>query len=51
MITRDFEIKLIDFGYGLALPGRKGDGYMHTALGTRMYMAPELFDKSTPYQG
>ena len=45
MITKDFEIKLIDFGYALVLEGRDKGGYMKSRLGTPMYMAPEIFDK------
>ena len=51
MVTSDFKIKLIDFGFALALSGRKGTGYMKSKLGTPMYMAPEIQDKTVPYQG
>jgi len=51
MITKDLKIKIIDLGYGLTLSGRKQDGYTNTRLGTPMYMAPEIFDKTIPYQG
>jgi len=51
MITEDFEVKLIDLGYGLALEGRTGSGFMKSRLGTYMYMAPEIQDKTVQYQG
>ena len=51
MLTEDFEIKIIDLGYGLALSGRSGKGFMKTKLGTSMYMAPEVHDKTVFYYG
>lgn len=42
MITKDFDIKLIDFGYSFALAGRNEGGYMKSRVGTFMYMAPEV---------
>ena len=49
MITKDLKIKIIDLGYGLTLSGRELDGFTNTRLGTPMYMAPEIFDKTVPY--
>ena len=49
MITEDFQVKLIDFGYSLKLEGKRKDGYMKTKLGTAMYMAPEVSDKTVKY--
>jgi len=51
MLTEEFEVKLIDLGYGLDLEGRTGSGFMKSRLGTYMYMAPEIQDKSIQYQG
>ena len=45
MITEDCEVKIIDFGFGKVLQGRKGTGFMSTFFGTEMYMAPELLNK------
>lgn len=45
MLTEEFEVKLIDLGYGLDLEGRTGSGFMKSRLGTYMYMAPEIQDK------
>jgi len=42
MITQDYDIKLIDFGFGCQLSGKKGNGFMKTNLGTPMYKAPEV---------
>ena len=42
MVTKNFEIKLIDLDYGKQLAGTKGKGFMRTQLGTPMYMAPEI---------
>ena len=49
MLTEDFELKLIDLGFGLALAGRTGTSWMKTRKGTPMYMAPEIIDRSTYY--
>ena len=34
MISKDFEIKLIDFGYSFALAGRTESGFMKSRVGT-----------------
>lgn len=51
MLTEDFEIKLIDVGFGLKLAGRTGTSWMKTRKGTPMYMAPEIMDRTVYYQG
>ena len=51
MITEDCEVKIIDFGFGKVLQGRKGTGFMSTFVGTEMYMAPEVLNKLEAYQG
>lgn len=50
ILTDNFDIKLIDLGYGVSLSGRETDGFNRTTLGTPMYMAPEIVNKQ-PYQG
>lgn len=51
MLTENYEIKVIDLGYGLPLCGRTNTSFMKSKLGTPMYMAPEIFDKTVYYQG
>ena len=51
MITEDCQIKLIDLGYGKVLAGTDQKGFMSSYVGTEMYMAPEILNKSLPYQG
>lgn len=51
MLTSNFEIKIIDLGYGLALAGRDDSGFMKTICGTPMYMAPEVISVGNEYQG
>ena len=50
MITYDYKVKLIDFGFGLNLSGKEGNSLMKTKLGTPMYMAPEI-EEEKPYLG
>ena len=45
ILTENFDIKLIDLGYGISLSGRVQDGFNRTTLGTPMYMAPEIVNK------
>ena len=42
MITHDFRVKLVDFGFGIPLSGRDGSSFMKSRKGTRMYRAPEI---------
>ena len=51
ILTRDYEVKIIDFGFSQALSGKKEQGFMTTKLGTPMYMAPEIHDRTIKYQG
>jgi serine/threonine protein kinase len=39
-LSRDFSLKLADFGFTCALKGKDGSGILHTKLGTEGYMAP-----------
>ena len=48
IFTHNYEIKLIDLGYGISLAGRQEDGFNRTRLGTKMYMAPEVVENQ-PY--
>ena len=47
---KDFNLKIIDFGFCASLTGTQGDGYMRTNVGTLLYMAPEIVEKKE-YQG
>ena len=49
MLTEDFDVKIIDMGYWVALSGSHKNGFTSTQLGTNMYMAPEIVEKR-PYQ-
>ena len=50
IITPDYQIKLIDLGYGIPLEGRDGSYLLHTNLGTPLYKAPEILERR-PYRG
>ena len=43
-------LKIADFGFAAPTEGRDGKGFLTTKLGTRGYMAPELYTKQ-PYDG
>jgi 5'-AMP-activated protein kinase catalytic alpha subunit len=45
MLDGDFNIKIADFGFAAPVEGRTGTGYLHTYLGTKNYMAPEIHAK------
>ena len=49
-MDKDYNIKIIDFGFVCQLKGKDGSGYNTTKVGTPGYMAPELLTKS-PYSG
>lgn len=42
LLTNDYQVKIIDFGFGINLAGRTGTGFTNTYLGTPMYMCPEI---------
>jgi len=42
MLDKDYNIKLIDFGFQSTANGIDGTGFHQTNLGTKGYMAPEL---------
>ena len=50
LLTENYELKIVDFGFAAPISGNKGDGYMKTKLGTLSYMAPEIHLKA-PYLG
>jgi serine/threonine protein kinase len=50
MMSRDWVLKVADFGYATLLAGKSGNGILHTCLGTLSYAAPEILSKK-PYSG
>jgi len=50
LLDKSYNIKIMDFGFAAPLLGRDSKGYLTTKLGTRGYMAPELYTKK-PYIG
>lgn len=43
LFDTNFQLKLADFGFAGCINGRDGNGKLYTLLGTKAYMAPELF--------
>jgi serine/threonine protein kinase len=43
LLDKDFNIKIIDFGFATKLSGTDDTGFSTTFLGTVPYMAPEVF--------
>ena len=50
MLDKQFNIKIVDFGFAASLTGRTGTGFNSTKLGSPMYMAPEILYSSS-YEG
>jgi len=50
LLDKNFNIKIVDFGFACPLQGRDGSGINHSLIGTPGYMAPEILLKK-PYQG
>ena len=42
MLTPEYKIKLVDYGFGIPLSGQTGSYFMDQYVGTSGYMAPEL---------
>lgn len=40
VLTKEYILKLADFGFSTLLQGKDGSGMLHTRLGTDGYMAP-----------
>lgn len=51
LLDGDFNLKVADFGFATTLCGKYGNGRLHTCLGTSGYMAPEILQKGTEYNG
>ena len=50
LTSKEYDIKIIDFGFAAPTSGRDGSGYNKTQLGTPMFMAPEIISGNN-YQG
>lgn len=50
LLDENFVLKLADFGFAGPMEGRDGSGFLHTRLGTKNYMAPEIHE-GKPYNG
>lgn len=50
MFDSNFNLKVADFGFAAPIEGRDKSGLLHTQLGTRSYMAPEIH-LAKPYNG
>jgi len=50
LLDQDFQIKIVDFGFSVAVSGRDGSGLLQSYLGTPLYMAPEIHS-SKKYEG
>lgn len=50
LLDKDYNVKIIDFGFATELEGREKDGYCRSMVGTTSYMAPEILNKQS-YQG
>ena len=42
LLDKEFNVKIVDFGFAAPLAGRTGTGFNCTKLGSPMYMAPEI---------
>lgn len=50
LLDKNFNVKIVDFGFAAPLAGRTGSGFNTTKLGSPMYMAPEILYGEN-YQG
>ena len=44
LLDENFNLKIADFGFAGPMEGRDGSGFLHTRLGTKNYMAPEIHE-------
>ncbi len=42
LLDKNFNVKITDFGFSARVKGRDGSGIIHTCLGTKAFMAPEI---------
>lgn len=45
LLDKDFNLKIADFGFATPLAGENGSGFLHSYIGTKPYMAPEIHER------
>jgi len=50
LLDKNYNVKIVDFGFACPIEGRDGSGTNKSSVGTRGYMAPEILKKQR-YQG
>ena len=45
LLDKNYDVKIVDFGFACPLEGRDGTGQNMTAVGTPGYMAPEILNR------
>ena len=45
IFDKNYDIKIVDFGFTCPIEGRDGSGLASTTLGTHGFMAPEIYYK------
>ena len=50
LLDKDYDLKIVDFGFACSLSGSDGKGFNSSIVGTPGYMAPEILSHQ-PYQG
>jgi serine/threonine protein kinase len=45
LLDKNYDIKIVDFGFACPLEGRDGSGFNRSVIGTPGYMAPEILEK------
>ena len=42
LLDKNYNVKIVDFGFAISIGGRDGSGYTKSRVGTPGYMAPEI---------
>ena len=50
LLDKNYDVKIVDFGFACPLEGRDGSGTNQSQIGTVAYLAPEVLARQ-PYQG
>ena len=48
LLDKNYNIKIVDFGFACKISGRDGTGFNNSTVGTPGYMAPEIIERK-PY--